>query len=129
MENRTVEDYCRIILKLGGKGVHSRDVANALSVSKITVSLTVPKLAEKGLVKKPLYGRITLTKKGEKIAKKMNFRHRVLESFMHNCMKMGKAEVHKKACEMEHWIDDDFSERLYRFINRPKFDPHNREII
>ena len=52
MEQRTIEDYCRIILKLDkGEGVRALDIRKGLNLSKITVSLTLQKLTHENYIK------------------------------------------------------------------------------
>jgi DtxR family Mn-dependent transcriptional regulator len=130
MIEKTVEEYCRVIDKMdAGQGVRSTDIAKALSLSRNTVALTLQKLSAAGFVEMERYGKVRLSQKGSKIAKKMNFRHRVLEAFLVDKLKMDKKAVHREACAMEHSVSDDTIERLYRFIGKPRTDPHGREIL
>ena len=129
MQDKTVEEYCRVVDKMDdGSGVRSTDIAKALGLSKNTVALTLRKLSGAGFVDMERYGRVRLAQKGSRIAKKMNFRHRVLETFLVNKLGMSKSKVHQEACAMEHWVSDDTISRLYRFIGKPKTDPHGRSI-
>ena len=59
----------------------------------------------------------------------MNFKHRVIETFLFKKLKMGKNEIHAEACEIEHSMSDDAVNRLYNFNGKPKRDPHGREIL
>ena len=46
MEKKTIQDYCRIIDKLGkDEGVRSINIARALGVMENTVALTLQKLS------------------------------------------------------------------------------------
>ena len=130
MLERTVQDYCRAIDKMdSGAGVRSVDLTRALGLSKNTVAITLQKLSAAGLVEMEKYGRVKLTGKGAGIAKKMNFKHRVIETFLFNKLKMGRDEIHAEACALEHWASDEMIERLYSFIGRPRTDPHGRAIV
>jgi DtxR family Mn-dependent transcriptional regulator len=129
MEEKTVEEYCRVIKKLGGSGeARSADIARALGLSRNTVALTLKKLVEEGFIEKERYGTVRLADKGTLVAKKMDFRHRVLESFLFTKLKMDSRSVHREACAMEHAVSDEMIERLYQFIGRPRTDPHGRKI-
>ncbi|MGV8084837.1 MAG: metal-dependent transcriptional regulator [Candidatus Bilamarchaeum sp.] len=130
MEEKTVQDYCRTIDKLDqGEGVRSKDIAKALNLSKNTIALTLQKLVLAEFIEMKRYGKIKLSQKGAKIAKEMNFKHRVLESFLFSKLNLDKKRIHQEACALEHWISDDTIQRLYDFIGKPKYDPHGREIL
>ncbi|MEW6722353.1 MAG: metal-dependent transcriptional regulator [Candidatus Micrarchaeota archaeon] len=129
MHEKTIQDYCRAIEKMdSGDGARSVDIAKALALSKNTVALTLRKLSEGGFVEMERYGRVRLAGKGAAVARKMNFKHRVIEAFLVDKLGMDRKKVHAEACAMEHWASDDMIERLYRFIGRPKTDPHGRRI-
>ncbi|MBI5227367.1 metal-dependent transcriptional regulator [Candidatus Micrarchaeota archaeon] len=129
MKNKTIEEYCRLIDKLDqGEGVRSALIANNLKLSKNTVALTLQKLANEKFIEMKRYGKVRLTAKGNKIAKNMNFKHRVLEAFFFSKLKMDKMQVHREADAIEHWASDEMVNKLYRFIGKPKTDPHGKEI-
>ncbi|HSB46878.1 MAG TPA: metal-dependent transcriptional regulator [Candidatus Bilamarchaeum sp.] len=130
MLERTIEDYCRAIDKMdSGDGVRSVDLTRMLGLSKNTVALTLQKLAAAGLVEMEKYGKVRLSGNGAKIARRMNFKHRVIETFLFSKLNMEKERVHGEACALEHWASDDMIERLYEFIGRPKTDPHGKAIV
>lgn len=129
MHEKTVEEYCRVIDKLdSGEGVRSVSISKALGLAKNTVALTLKKLSESDYIRMERYGKVKLSKNGLVVAKKMNFRHRVIESFLFSKLKIDKKTVHKEACAIEHCISDTTISRLYNFIGRPKTDPHGRKI-
>ena len=129
MNDKTVQEYCRAMDKIDrGGGVRSKDLCVALGLSKNTVALTLQKLSAEGYVEMERYGKARLTEKGLSIAKKMNFKHRVLESFFSIKLGMDSRAVHREADSLEHFASDDMIMRLYDFIGRPRTDPHGREI-
>ncbi|MFN7991782.1 MAG: metal-dependent transcriptional regulator [Candidatus Micrarchaeia archaeon] len=129
MEDRTIEEYCRAIDKSDpGGGARSTDIAKALRLSKNTVALTLKKLALAGYIEMERYGRVRLARKGLDVAKKMNFRHRVIETFLFSELKMDSRSVHEEANAMEHWVSDELVRRLYTYIGKPQKDPHGRQI-
>lgn len=130
MKEKTIEEYCRLIDKLDkGEGVKPVDIASSLRLSKNTVTLTLQKLSEENFVNVKRYGKVKLLIKGQKISKKMNFKHRVIETFLFKKLKMDKIKIHAEACEMEHAMSDEVVNRLYHFIGKPKQDPHGRKIL
>ncbi|MBI5223496.1 metal-dependent transcriptional regulator [Candidatus Micrarchaeota archaeon] len=129
MEIRTIEDYCRFIDKLdGGEGVRPIDLSKSLSLSKNTVTMTLQKLSSEGYVSMKKYGKVRLTPDGLKIAQNMHFKHRVIETFLVDSLGMPLAKIHEEANRIEHSVSNDFIERLYRFLGKPKKDPHGRDI-
>ena len=126
---QTIEDYCRAISKLDrGEGAKSTDLSKELGLSKITVAITLKKLIEDGFVNMKRYGRVRLFPRGKEIAQKMNFKHRVLESFFFKKLKMNKQDIHNQAHAIEHYASDELIEKLYTFIGKPKVDPHGQII-
>jgi DtxR family Mn-dependent transcriptional regulator len=129
MRPKTVEEYCRAIDKMDrGEGVRSKDLCGALGLSKNTVALTLQKLILAGYVSMERYGRVSLTADGGEVARRMNFRHRVLETFLFDKLGMDREKVHGEADALEHAASDEMVRRLYDFIGRPKKDPHGKEI-
>ncbi len=129
MREKTIQEYCRAIDKIGGGGgVRSKDLCSALSLSKNTVAATLRKLADGGYAEMEPYGKVRLSEKGAQIARKMNFKHRVLETFMVEKLGMDRSQVHAEADAMEHAVSDRMISRLYDFLGRPRRDPHGREI-
>ena len=130
MELKTIEDYCRTIDKLDqGLGVRTTDLAKSFSLSKNTVTITLQKLSKDGFVSMKKYGKARLTPDGLKVAQKMHFKHRVIETFLVETLKMPIEKVHAEAHNLEHYASNDFIDRLYRFLGKPKKDPHGREIL
>ena len=129
MQEKTIQEYCRLIDKLdSGEGVRSNSISKVLDLSKNTVALTLQKLNKEKYVHMERYGKVRLTPKGSKIAKNMNFKHRVLEAFFFSKLKMDKKKIHVEACAIEHWASDEMVEKLYRFIGKPKIDPHGKKV-
>jgi len=104
------------------------ELASYLGISKAGVSEMMHILSKKGLVKKAAYKPPALTKKGEALAKKMTFKHRLIEHFLASKLKMPAKKVHKEAEMLEHALSDDAAGRLYKFLGKPKKDPHGSPI-
>lgn len=129
MKEKTIQEYCRAVDKIdAGGGVRSKELCRALRLSKNTVAITLKKLSAEGYVEMERYGRVSLTDKGAAIARRMNFKHRVLETFMVEKLGMDPKAVHSEADAMEHSVSDPFIRRLYAFLGKPRTDPHGREI-
>lgn len=127
----TREDYLRAIY-LGGLGRGSKigvtDLAATLKLSKSTVSERVKALVEVGLVEASPYSDIRLTTTGLDVAKKMTYKHRVLEVFLHDVLKIPKERIHQEAELLEHSCSDLVIQRLAEFLKHPTVDPHGSDI-
>ncbi len=131
MRNETAEEYLRAFYYLQQKNGIARasELARYLGISKAGVSEMIASLGERGLVKAKKYAPASLTRRGASIAKKMTFRHRVLEFFLSEKLGMPTSAVHDEASRLEHAISDDAVARLYKMLGKPKRDPHGSPII
>ena len=83
-QRELAEDYVELIddlIKHKGEA-RAVDLANALGVSHVTVSKTVGRLKEAGLVHSQPYRSIFLTDKGRKLANQSRERHHIVTSFL-----------------------------------------------
>ena len=132
MDKKTAsqEDYLRAIYHFfeEGKRVRSVDVAEYLKVSKPSVAEMISSLAKRGFIAKNRYSSIKLTKKGAEEARKITNKHRIIEVFLTEFLKMEKKNLHEEAHRLEHMLTDDFVEGMSRLLNRPKRCPHGKAI-
>ena len=125
------EDYLRAIFRLQEKGAHEVrpvDVAADLGLSRSTVSERVHELVDQGYVAHPTYGGLSLTLRGNALAKKLTHKHRLIEVFLHTTLHMPKKAVHAEAHKLEHAFSDDVIKRLGVFLGNPSVDPHGTAI-
>lgn len=127
----TKEDYLRAIFVLlekdGGK-VGTTDIAKYLNLSKSTVSERLQELMAQKLINPSFYSSIKLTAKGKKIAKKLTYKHRLIEVFLNKTLKVSKTRVHPEAHKLEHAFSDKVINKLSKFLGNPKRDPHGVPI-
>jgi len=131
MPRRNVEDYLKAIYDLSqnGKPVSTTDISRTLKVAPASVTEMLKKLDEKGYIKHSPYHGTRLTSTGSRIAEKIVRKHRLLERFLHDVLKIDKVNVHEQACGMEHSLSDDAAEALCRFLKHPDRCPDNGKII
>ncbi len=100
--------YLESVLVLSEKDepVRSLDVVNHLGFSKPSVSRAMGKLKTEGYIKIDPQGYITLTQKGESIAKNIYEKRVVLKDFI---MSLGVNEktAEADACRIEHVLSDE----------------------
>ena len=130
MESASKEDYLRAVYHLMEENneVRSVDLADYLNVTKPSVSEMLKGLNKEGLVQYKKYSKVELTGKGQKIAKKLTFKHRIIESFLKNMLRINKKKIHAEAHSLEHAFSDESISRLSRLLGNPKFDPHGKPI-
>ena len=131
MPSQSEENYLKTIYHLSAanpKGVSTKDISEAIALSKASVTDMVMKLAKNGYVNYQKYKGVVLSKKGETAALKIVRRHRVWEVFLVKDLKFNWDEVHEVAEQLEHIASPLLIDRLDKFLGHPQFDPHGDPI-
>ncbi len=134
LPSSTVENYLKAIYQgqsqLVGTArlVTMGNVAAALNVTPGTATTMVKALAESGLAEYEPYSGVRLTAAGEKLAKLVLRRHRLVELFLVQVMGMRWDEVHDEAEQLEHVVSERLIERIDEMLGRPTHDPHGDPI-
>ena len=125
----SVGDYLKAIWELSGEGAAStKDVAERLSIRSASATNMFARLQEMGFVDYERYQGASLTERGRKEALRLVRRHRLIETFLLECLGYSWQEVHQEAERLEHAVSETFSERLARFLDHPEHDPHGDPI-
>ena len=125
------ENYLKAILSinLNKKSVAStNEIANTLNTSAASVTEMVKKLQDKKLVIYEKYKGVNLSSNGRKKAIEILRKHRLWETFLVNKLGFNWSEVHDVAEQLEHIKSKKLTDKLNRFLNYPKFDPHGEPI-
>lgn len=104
------------------------ELAQALGVSPGTVTGMLKTLSEADLAAYSPYEGARLTPSGRRLALKVLRRHRLLELFLVETLRLSWAEVHEEAEHMEHAVSDRLIDRIDDFLGRPSVDPHGDPI-
>lgn len=131
MASVTVENYLKHILLLAeGRGglVPMGALAEAMTVVPGTVTTMVKALADDGLVEHQPRQGVRLTPEGRALALNVLRKHRLVETFLVNVLKMDWSEVHAEAEQLEHAISDAVLDRLDALLGHPATDPHGDPI-
>lgn len=126
----TKEDYVRAIylLQESGEDPGILQIAKRLNLSKSTVSERMKDLAKAGLTVSKPYSTISLTASGHALGKKMTYKHRLIEVFLHQTLKLPKEKIHEEAERLEHAFSDEAIKHLDSFLKHPTHDPHGSPI-
>ena len=131
MYTHTEENYLKSIYKLSQKqkaGISTNAIADRMSTKASSVTDMIKKMADKKLVHYKKYKGVTLTAKGKKEALKVIRKHRLWEVFLLEHLNFHWDEIHDIAEQLEHINSDQLIEKLDRFLNYPKNDPHGDPI-
>ncbi|MEJ5327907.1 MAG: metal-dependent transcriptional regulator [Candidatus Bathyarchaeia archaeon] len=131
MPHKSSEDYLKTIYDLSqnGKAVSTTKISQVLRIAPASVTEMLKKLANKGYITYSPYHGTNLTNEGRQIAEKIARKHRLLERFLHDILKIDKEKVHSQACEMEHSLSDEAEESLCRFLKHPDRCPDDGKMI
>jgi len=114
----TMEDYLRIVFQFQREKGFARvsDISSILGVAKSAVTAALQNLFSKGLLKYQAYEPVTLTTEGEKRAKEILVRHRVILEFLRDVLAIESQEAESIACGMEHAINPPALEKFVCFL-------------
>lgn len=132
MASLTIENYVKAIYQLsaGGDGqvAATGKLAETLAVSPSTVTSMLKTLGESGLAKYTPYEGARLTDSGRSLALRVLRRHRLIELFLVQTLKLTWDEVHAEAENMEHAVSDLLIDKIDAFLGHPASDPHGDPI-
>ena len=113
-----LEDYLETIYQLvrAQSFARVRDIAKARDVKAGSVSPALKRLSDMGLVTYVRREYVTLTEEGERQARRVYARHRLLTRFFENVLQMPHEAADREACAMEHSLSDEGMDRLVRFF-------------
>lgn len=129
----TEENYLKALLHLSSSdqdhiGVGINQLAERLNVRPATVNNMVKRLRDKDLVEYERYGKINLTQQGRELGVQIIRKHRLWETFLFTKLDFSWDEVHEVAEQLEHIQSEKLIEKLDKFLEYPRFDPHGDEI-
>ncbi|HEX7442724.1 MAG TPA: metal-dependent transcriptional regulator [Acidimicrobiales bacterium] len=107
---------------------HTGDLAETLGVTPGTVTATVKRLADRGLVDHRPYHGVRFTPAGRRLAVAAIRRHRIVERFLADMLGYAWNEADRLAPTFEHDLPTEVEERLFTALNRPATCPHGFPI-
>ncbi len=127
----STEDYLKGIYRLTGETdefATTNAIAESLGISAPSVTGMLKKLAQSRLVQHSPYHGVRLTAAGRSRAVKILRRHRLVELFLHKCLRMNWDEIHQEAEVLEHALSERLESRIDEWLGHPRFDPHGAPI-
>lgn len=123
-ESESKEDYLRTIYNLlednNKKQLKSIEIVKFMKVSKPSVSEMLKKLKKEKLVNFKKYNKVGLTKKGTRKAADIAYKHRIIELFLKEVLKVKKSISHKEAHKLEHAFSNNSIKKLEVLLNKIK---------
>ncbi len=129
--SQTEENYLKAIFSVSeskGKAASTNEISKKIQISAASVTDMFKRLAEKGLIDYKKHKGAKLTEKGNKHATKLVRKHRIWEVFLVEKLNFDWGEVHDIAEELEHINSEELINRLDKYLDFPKFDPHGDPI-
>lgn len=125
-----VENYAKAIyaLQSGGEQVRTNDLAERLQVRAASVSTMLGRLEQSGLVSREPYYGVRLTVAGERVALAVIRRHRLVELWLAEALKLPWDVVHVEAERLEHHVSPRVEAAIAAYLGHPTHDPHGDPI-
>ena len=130
MYSLTEENYLKALFNIANETgeVNVAVLSKRLDIKMPTVTSMMRKLSGKKLVHYESYKPLHLTEKGKKEAGLIIRKHRLIEMFLVDKMKLGWEDVHDIAEQIEHIQSSVFFEKMDELLGYPKVDPHGSPI-
>ncbi len=125
-----VQDYLKAIYALGGADalVLTNRIAEQIGVKAPSVTGMLKRLADAGWIDYTKSEGATLTPAGRAEALRVIRRHRLVELFLTQVLKLDWSEVDAEAEALEHAISPRLEQAIADYLGEPKEDPHGHPI-
>ena len=123
--SENIEEYLEVLYRNGSnkEQVSTTTLSNDLGIAPGSVTQMLKKLEKLGYINYTPYRGASLTDEGMKIAQKITRKHRILEKFLLEVLKVKEENVHAQACEMEHTLSDEAERALCGMLQHPDLCP------
>jgi DtxR family Mn-dependent transcriptional regulator len=128
--SENIEEYLEVLYRNGSNGeqVSTTTLSKELGIAPGSVTQMLKKLEDLGYITYTPYKGAVLTDEGMKIAQKITRKHRILEKFLLDVLKIKEENVHDQACEMEHTLSDEAERALCTMLHHPDLCPDDNII-
>ncbi|MCL2116693.1 MAG: metal-dependent transcriptional regulator [Methanobrevibacter sp.] len=128
--SENIEEYLEVLYKYGNKKKHvsTTAISKKLKIAPASVTQMLKKLEDLGHITYIPYKGAILTEKGIKIAQKITRKHRILERFLSDVLKIKEENIHIQACNMEHSLSDEAERAMCHILEHPDKCPGEKPI-
>ncbi|MDO5824122.1 metal-dependent transcriptional regulator [Methanobrevibacter sp.] len=128
--SENIEEYLEVLYRNGSnrEQVSTTKLSDELGIAPGSVTQMLKKLENLGYIKYTPYKGASLTDDGMKIAQKITRKHRILEKFLRDILKVKEENIHSQACEMEHALSDEAERAICTMLHNPDLCPDNNVI-
>ena len=128
--SENIEEYLEVLYRNGSnkEQVSTTTLSNDLGIAPGSVTQMLKKLEKLGYINYTPYRGASLTDEGMRIAQKITRKHRILEKFLFEVLKVKEENVHAQACEMEHTLSDEAERALCGMLQHPDLCPDENII-
>ncbi|MGJ7027680.1 DtxR family transcriptional regulator [Methanothermobacter sp. DSM 3267] len=128
--SESIEEYLETIYRLieSGRTASTTEISRTMNIAPASVTQMLKKLDSEGYVKYSPYRGAVLTERGYRVARRMTRKHRILERFLHDILRIKREKIYRQACEMEHSLSDDAERALCHLLNVPGECPDKNPI-
>lgn len=128
--SENIEEYLEVLYRNGSnkEQVSTTTLSKELGIAPGSVTQMLKKLETLGYINYTPYRGASLTDEGMKIAQKITRKHRILEKFLRDILKVKEENVHEQACEMEHSLSDEAERALCNMLQHPDVCPDDNVI-
>lgn len=128
--SENIEEYLEVLYRHGSnkEQVSTTQLSKELNIAPGSVTQMLKKLEKLGYIEYTPYKGATLTEDGMEIAQKVTRKHRILEKFLHDVLKVKEENIHDQACEMEHTLSDEAERALCNMLQNPDLCPDENVI-
>ena len=128
--SENIEEYLETLYKFGSKEsyVSTTTLSKELGIAPGSVTQMLKKLEDIGYIDYVPYKGANLTDECIKIAQKITRKHRILERFLKDVLKIKDENLHAQACEMEHSLSDEAERAICHMLEHPDTCPDDHLI-
>ncbi|MCL2157613.1 MAG: metal-dependent transcriptional regulator [Methanobrevibacter sp.] len=128
--SENIEEYLEVLYRYGNKKNHvsTTTISKQLKIAPASVTQMLKKLEDLEYIKYIPYKGAILTDEGTKIAQKITRKHRILERFLSDVLKIKKENIHIQACNMEHSLSDEAERAMCHILEHPDKCPDEKPI-
>lgn len=128
--SENIEEYLEVLYRNGSnkEQVSTTQLSRDLGIAPGSVTQMLKKLEKLEYIDYIPYKGASLTDSGMAIAQKITRKHRILEKFLHDVLKIKYENIHEQACEMEHTLSDEAERALCLMLKHPDLCPDDHLI-